>query len=162
MLMNSKKKKTLLCTALLFCVYKFVQPFFLTPVIIDSFYVEGVLRIIIKNPPPTAKTFVSWWMKNKDSTLKKHATSEIKQLRYIVFIDYGEGFVELPGTENFFTGASDNDYFCFDEIKNKKNCLYRDFPLRIHIEKQQYRIIYQGDKNYLIDLKSEKIERDDK
>lgn len=152
-----RKSNILLFSLFLFSLYNFIILFFLTPKIKAEFHSGSVLSIILENPPSTDKSILAWWKKDAVPFIKKIEEDNNEAFESITVTNYGKGFVALPHIENFFTGESDNNYRCREEIHSDKNCLYIDNVLLVDVYKKKYRIYYINGSHHEIDKKTGNI-----
>lgn len=78
--------------------------------------------VYLDHVPITNEGKINWWKKNKEYLQEKHHLIKNPESFTVVIMRFG-GYKSLP------TGSNDgsiDDYHCFDDIKNKENCIYND------------------------------------
>ncbi|WP_342325552.1 DUF943 family protein [Kosakonia sp. BYX6] len=81
--------------------------------------------VYVKNLPLTNEGKIDWWKKNKELLQEKYnIINDPKD--FTVIIMHFKGYERLPaGTRD----GSIDDYHCFDDIKDKENCIYNDIAM---------------------------------
>ena len=81
----------------------------------------------MENFPLMTKEKIEWWRDNKYLLQKKYGLIENPE-NFIVIIMRFNGYKSLPaGTRS----GSVDDYRCFDDIKDRNNCIYNDMAMII-------------------------------
>jgi len=88
--------------------------------------VNGV-ALFVKNIPSSDAGKIKWWNENKKLFSEKYHLMNNSDNFLIIFMDFGDGYQELsePGWTSF--DKSEDDFICFDNVKNKKRCIYKDW-----------------------------------
>ncbi|KQN47668.1 hypothetical protein ASE93_10270 [Serratia sp. Leaf50] len=83
--------------------------------------------ILVRHFPPFKSWRISWWERNVDEIYKKYGLLISERNRnYIIFIqNFGEGYKSDLGR------TDGSEFVCFDDMKEKENCIDKDPLLAI-------------------------------
>lgn len=105
--------------------------------------------LFIKNIPVTDNGKIKWWNENKDFIIKKYQLIQDAKFFTIIIMDFGKGYQELPGTGWSSFDKSDQDFICFEEIKSKRRCIYKEWSFDITGSMSRKVFINIGDRSYV-------------
>ncbi|WP_034949113.1 DUF943 family protein [Erwinia oleae] len=112
-----------------FFMYKYSQP-----TMIADVHKDGISStVLVMNFPVTDKGKINWWNDNKAMLKEKfNIPVEKKDGSYIVFFhDFGKGYKEMPESVPRLSFET-TDLRCFDDMKEKENCIEKDLIFLIH------------------------------
>ncbi|WP_162620963.1 DUF943 family protein [Franconibacter helveticus] len=104
--------------------------------------------LFVSNFPDSDKLALDWWKRNKLTLQQRYNLIPTKGYFSLTIMDFGKGYVELPA-EDFIAGISQDDYLCFDSIKNKKRCLKKEVMASIAGDITKKVFIYIGETEYI-------------
>lgn len=88
--------------------------------------VNGV-ALFVKNIPSSDAGKIKWWNDNKKLFSEKYHLMNNPDKFLIIVMDFGDGYQELPGPGWTSLDKSEDDFICFDNIKSRKKCIYKDW-----------------------------------
>lgn len=108
------------------------------PDIKDAFFENGALMVVVQHPPSSGKALENWWVNKLKPMIDQLPNPQQHDLKSIFVVNFNGGYKSLSFSEKDFSGESDEDYICFEEIKSEKRCLLKDYPVFINVGSVYY------------------------
>lgn len=108
------------------------------PEIKDAFFENGALMVVVQHPPSSGKALENWWVNKIKPMIDQLPNQQQHDLKSIFVVNFNSGYKSLSFSEKDFSGESDEDYICFEEIKSEKRCLLKDYPVFINVGSVYY------------------------
>ncbi|KAA6097949.1 MULTISPECIES: DUF943 family protein [unclassified Pantoea] len=123
--------------AVFFSKYFLIETFY-HPVIKGFFSGNGALMVVVQHPPSSGKALENWWVNKIKPMIDQLPNQQQHDLKSIFVVNFNGGYKSLSFPEKDFSGESDEDYICFEEIKSEKRCLLKDYPVFINVGSVYY------------------------
>ena len=147
-----KFTKVLIILGVLF--FSYALWFFFRETIIVGVHKEGdAAYILVKNPPLLDSTKLKWWKEKSKYINENYHIPVNSRYGFILIMDYGKGYQLLPSDKRL-SSVYPSDYICFDDMKTRINCLYKNWimsisnkangELNIKIKKNSYTLKKDG------------------